>query len=96
MLLRNSAGIRNFTIESRGDVETALIVLMEALGITHILPEEGRVYVARGCEINENEVTMGLGPGAVLIGFGDPSDIRQADKDWMLHQFRELQNAVLG
>lgn len=87
--------MRNITLDSSRDVENALLLLMNALGICHSLPD-GSVYVPRGCSVDDNEVRIGIGPGVVLIMFGDAHDLREADKGQMLKDFKEIEAAVLG
>jgi len=92
--LRRIVGVRNPVIDDSSDVEDAAKLLMDALGIQHTI-DEGSIYIPTGCEIENNEVTIGLRPGTVLIMFGPHGDIREADKKWMLEQFQALQDAVL-
>jgi hypothetical protein len=93
--LRRIVGVRNPMIADNRDVENATRLLMDALGIEHTV-EEGSIYIPTGCDLQDDEVTIGLRPGTVLIMFGPPNNIRDADKKWMLEQFRTLQDAVLG
>jgi len=93
--LRRLAGVRNPVINDSSDVENVAKLLMDALGIAHTR-DEGSIYIPTGCGIEDDEVTIGLRPGTVLIMFGPHGDIREADKKGMLEQFQALQDAVLG
>src|SRR4030065_2463401 len=88
--LRRVAGVRNPAINDSSDVENAAKLLMDALCIEHTT-DEGSIYIPTGCEIENNEVTIGLRPGDVLVMFGPQGNIREADRKWMIEQFQTLE-----
>ena len=92
--LKRTVGVANLEVNTLRELESAIKLLLESLGIEHTVPE-GRVYLLTGCNIKGEDLTIGLRPGEVLIIFGDAQDIREADKTQMLSDFEALQQAIL-